>query len=55
MHSAWAIAEYSCMQSIDEVLQAVTVRLKLTQWLTGNGDYRNIEKPVHLRFKGNKA
>ncbi len=55
VHSAWAIAEYSCVQSIDEVLQAATVRLKLTQWLTGIGDYRNIEKPVHLRFKGNKA
>ncbi len=50
-----AIAEYSCIQSIDEVLQAATVRLNLTQWLIGIGDYRNIEKPVHLRFKGNKA
>ncbi len=36
VYSALAIAEYSCIQSIDEVLQAATVRLKLTQFLTGN-------------------
>ncbi len=46
------IAAYSLF---DEVLQVATVRLKLTQWLTGIGDYRNVEKPVHLRFKSKKA
>ncbi len=36
VHSDWSIAECSCIQSTDEVLQAATVGLKLKQWLTGN-------------------
>ncbi len=31
VHSARPIAEYSCIKSADEVLQAATLRLKLTQ------------------------